>query len=473
MNFARLPAAWRNRRASTFVIVLWIAVGLVSLTLYFGYAMSLELKASDYRTSATAADQAIEGAARYVTYILGSQLTNGLVPDPQYYLSDAVAVGDSHFWLIGRDTNDSSLGEVFFSLVDESSKVNINTASSNTLIYLPNISVDLACAILDWRDTNGGAGTYETYYGLHSPSYEQKFGPFETIDELRLLYDGEMDILLGEDLNRNGVLDPNENDLNRNGVADPGVLEYVTAYTREPNTYSNGTPRMNITNLVSGNVEFQALLQGALGNSRADIVMANLGLSTGGSGGGGGRPGGGQAGGQGGAQITGVTFRSPLELFRRSGMTVDEFAGIEEAITVTDGEYIEGRVNVNTASKGVLASLPGLSSNPELAQLLIDYRKNNPGALSSIGWVVEALGSGNDSVLEELQAEDVLTTRSFQFSADIAALGPHGRGYRRVRFVFDTSEGVPKIVYRQDLTHLGWALGKKVRQDWLLAKDLK
>jgi type II secretory pathway component PulK len=226
---------------------------------------------------------------------------------------------------------------------------------------------------------------------------------------------------------------------------------------------------MNVSNLVSGNVEFQALLQQSLGTARADIVMANLGLMTGGSGGGGG----GGPGGQGSGQISGTTFRSPLELYRRSGMTVDEFAAIADAITVTEGEYIEGRINVNTASEGVLACLPGLSSNPDVARVLVDYRKANPSQLSSIGWVVEALGSGYDAILEELQAQDILTTRSYQFSADVAALGPHGRGYRRVRFVFDTSEGAPKIVYRQDLTHLGWALGKKVREDWLLAKDLK
>ena len=31
--------------------------------------------------------------------------------------------------------------------------------------------------------------------------------------------------------------------------------------------------------------------------------------------------------------------------------------------------------------------------------------------------------------------------------------------------VFDTSEGTPKILYRQDLTHLGWALGQEVRRE--------
>src|SRR5438045_8320853 len=37
----------------------------------------------------------------------------------------------------------------------------------------------------------------------------------------------------------------------------------------------------------------------------------------------------------------------------------------------------------------------------------------------------------------------------------------YGRGYSRVKMIFDTSEGTPKIRYRQDLTKLGWALGTR------------
>jgi hypothetical protein len=72
---------------------------------------------------------------------------------------------------------------------------------------------------------------------------------------------------------------------------------------------------------------------------------------------------------------------------------------------------------------------------------------------------------GNNSpVIAALQRGDYVTTRSFQFTADIAAVGPFGRGYRRVKFIFDTSEGTPIILYRQDLSRLGWALGDKARQ---------
>ena len=66
-----------------------------------------------------------------------------------------------------------------------------------------------------------------------------------------------------------------------------------------------------------------------------------------------------------------------------------------------------------------------------------------------------------------MQAGPFLTGQSYQFSADMAALGPFGRGYRRTRFVFDLSEGAPKIIYRQNLSHLGWALGRETRQTWL------
>jgi hypothetical protein len=70
-------------------------------------------------------------------------------------------------------------------------------------------------------------------------------------------------------------------------------------------------------------------------------------------------------------------------------------------------------------------------------------------------------------VVTALAQRDRITTRSFQYSADIAAVGPEGRGYRRVRFVFDLSDGTPKIIHRQDLSRLGWALGDTVREKLL------
>src|ERR1019366_5449125 len=111
----------------------------------------------------------------------------------------------------------------------------------NTLQYLPNMTVDFADAILDWRGTNG-----VTSLDYMSTGYAAKNSPFETVDELRLVYGATPALLLGEDLNRNGVLDANEKDLNSNGQLDPGLLEYTTVYTREPNFHSDGTSLTNV-----------------------------------------------------------------------------------------------------------------------------------------------------------------------------------------------------------------------------------
>src|SRR5271155_1994289 len=100
----------RRQNASVLIIVLWIAIGMVSIALYFANSMTYELRASDNRVSGLAADQAIEGAARYVSYVLQNFATNGAVPASTQFSCEAVPVGGAKFWLIGRDTTGQSTG---------------------------------------------------------------------------------------------------------------------------------------------------------------------------------------------------------------------------------------------------------------------------------------------------------------------------------------------------------------------------
>ena len=481
------------RRGSVLVIVLWIAFGLVSLALYFANSMNFELRAADNRVCAMAADQAIEGAVRYLNYLLVQQIangSNGVFLNLDGSLCQNVPVGEAHYWLIGRDTNNPvGPGRLCFGLVDEASKLNLNMAAinpnplvvSNQLIWLPRMTVDLTQAILDWVNTNGNGPT-ATYYTMQQPSYQCKGEPFETVDELRLVYGADIDTLVGEDANRNGILDPSETDDNQNGMLDPGVLEYVTVYSREPSTNL-----VNVSTVTSSSTQLISLLSTNFDSARANEILRNLGImSTGASQGGGGsgtgsRTGGGASTGGGAGATTGgsggpapspggttVTFKSPLEFYVKSGMTAAEFAQVGTNLTTTSGSYVQGRVNINTASAAVLTCLVG--GDTGVAQQLVNYRQSNPNNLPSIAWIIDALGQNYPDALTALEGGDYLTTQSYQFTADIAALGPHGRGYRRVKFVFDTSDGTPKIVYRQDLTHLGWALGKEVRQNLLSAK---
>lgn len=427
------------RSGSILIIVLWVALGLVTITLYFANSMRSELRASDNRVSMLASDQAIEGAARYVTSVLLEQATNGVVPYIDDYLRAAVLVGDSHFWLIGRNNDEIAPQEPSFGLVDEASKLNLNTATLEMLEALPlPMTAELAAAIVDWRDDNSdvtSGGAEEEIYARLNPPYHCKNAPFDSVDELRLVYfngtaDDFMKVLRGGDWNRNGIIDRGHEDTL--GFTGPGIMEYLTAYSREPNTRSDGTPRININ---ASRTPLGTFLQEKFGTTRANQVLVRMGAPT-------------------------RQFASILEFYAVAGVTVSEAEQIETDITTTGGGVIEGRVNVNTASAVVLGCIPGIGEDH--AQDLISYRMANPDNLFTVAWVKDILGTQNAT-----EAGPYITAQTYVFSADVAALGPFGRGYRRTHFVYDLTEGSPKIIYRQNLSHLGWALGTVVRDVWL------
>jgi DNA uptake protein ComE-like DNA-binding protein len=481
-----------RRNASVLVIVLWIAFGLVSIALYFGQSMLFNLHAADNYEASMEADQAIEGAARYISFTLTnlqqqvqSGATNmpgililpgniqayspqtGQTPYTQTYQGEEVPVGNARFWLIGKDTGGTSnitSGLPTFGLVDEASKLNINTATLDMLEALPFMTADVAASILNWRNSaaNVTAGGAELEYGMLNPPYTCKNAPFETVDELKLVIGVTTDILYGADLNLNGILDPNENNQNvfqtsgnLDGGLYAGILEYVTVYSREPNTQPDGSARINVNSTGQsgggGQSGLQTLLQNAFGTQRANQILQQAGV--------GGGPGGGRGGG-----AAPVTFGSVLEFYTRSGMTATEFAQVADALTTTNASYIVGLVNVNTASATVLACLPGIGVDN--AQALVTYRQTHPDQLATVAWVAQALGT-----TAAIQAGPYITAKSYQFTADVAAVGHYGRGYRRTVFVFDTSGGVPQIIYRRDMTQRSWALGN-ARQKWQLTRNM-
>jgi type II secretory pathway component PulK len=439
--------ASKRRSASVLIIVLWVTFGLVSIALYFAHSMVLELRATDNRVADAEADQAIEGAARYITYVLSNLEEPGFMPELQTYEREAVPVGDATFWLIGRADQDTVQDQPFFCLIDEASKLNLNVATN--FEYLPRMTPEFTAAIIDWRDadeTVSPSGAEADVYSRLRPPYKCKNAPFETIDELRLVYGGHLDILYGEDSNLNGVLDLNENDGNvslpednRDGRLDPGLLDYVTVYSRELNVDALGNRRINVA--APDDTALRELLTKEFATRGGQMLSSP------------GRP------------------NSLLDFFIRARdsqgkMTVEEFGEIADQLCASDARTTNGLVNVNTASAEVLSCIPGIGNDH--AQELVSYRRSNPDKLKNIAWVADIL----TDLASARAAGPWLTVHSYQFTADIAAVGHHGRGYRRVRFVFDTSSGTPRIVFRQDLSHMGWALGRQTRERILLAKNL-
>jgi type II secretory pathway component PulK len=273
-------------------------------------------------------------------------------------------------------------------------------------------------------------------YQRLSPPRACKNAPFESVDELRLVYGATIEMLYGEDINRNGILDPNENDGdislpldNSDGRLNKGIAAYVTVYTRQLNTLPDGSPRVNLGN-ANARAALRQLLEDRLDSARSGEIMAAIGNTQ---------------------------FQSVLQFYAASGMTADEFGLIEGEIG-TSTQPVAGLVNVNTASETVLASIPGIGEVN--AASLVAARASKPSGLSSVAWVKDVLETQSIQ-----QAGRYLTGRTYQFTADVVALGRFHRGFRRTRFVIDTTQSAPRIIYRQDLSHLGWALGQQVRNN--------
>ncbi len=447
-------------RGSVLIIVLWVAFGLVSLAIYFANSSSLELRAADNRVAALEAEQAIAGAARYISNALANVTEPGVPPDSVTLKVEAIQIGTARFWLIGQPLDEEDDLEVTFGLVDEGAKLNLNTATAAMLAKLPRMSAELAAAVVDWRDEDSNPsenGAEDELYARLNPPYRCKNAPFESIEELRLVYGFTQDILYDEDANMNAVLDRNEDDENatapndnHDGKLDRGVLAYVTVHSKQPNTRTNGDAKINIAT-----VDAQGLtrLMTELGISAERVPQVLQRFSTSAPPGGTNQP----------PPFGNNTNGSVLQFYVRSGLTAEEFHLIENDVTTSTNALLEGLVNVNTATATVLACLPGLDA--EKADALIATRSGTD-TQHSIAWLKDALEA---QVAE--QVGPFITGRSYVHTADIAALGHHGRGYSRVKFIFDTTEGGAKIRQRLDLTHLGWALGLEVRRQIAEAQD--
>jgi type II secretory pathway component PulK len=302
---------------------------------------------------------------------------------------------------------------------------------------LPGMTAELAASIIDWRDEDSEVstgGAESEYYLLQSEPYNCKNAPLQTVEEILLIKDASAELLFGEDTNLNGILDDHENDGglsepvdNRDGRLDTGFYDYVTVYSVEANTDSEGNPRINLNDSGS-RADLQTALQELFKEERALEIMALM--------------------------PTNPSYDSILEFYFQTGMTSDEFAQLADKLTTSDDETFPGLVNINTAPKEVLMCLPGLEESD--ADALLSYRESK-SELPSIAWIVEVLDQN-----KAVAIGSYITVRSQQYSADIVCLSGNGRAYQRYKAVLDMQSGTPKVVYWKSLTSFGWPLNRDI-----------
>jgi DNA uptake protein ComE-like DNA-binding protein len=413
---------------------MWVLIALVGLVLVMSRWARVEALASGNRLAEAEAAAAARAGEQYVLAQVEAYGTDATFASAGP--ADAVQVGTGYFWIIRPDRGNDRTQD--FGVDDEGSKVNINTAPASVLLMLPGMTPDIADAIVDWRDDNDTPSPYgaesEYYQAL---GYRAKNGPFETVEELLLVKGMTPQILYGMDANRNGLLDEEEasaggavsvSSLTAGADTSRGLLPFVSV--TGPGNAPGGQGQTQLVNVNGNNNQaVQDVLRGALDKDRFSTVgqlAAN------------GRP-----------------FRNMIDFYVKTKMKPAEFALVASRLTA-GGPANGARVNVNTASREVLRSLPQMEDSDATA--LVAARDGGADT-TNIAWVAEALTDKTKAVA----IGDSITGRSYRFSADVVGVSGDGKAYHRVRIMVNGTTTPAAITYRRDLTASGWPMGQNER----------
>ena len=524
-----------RQRPGYVLFAVLIVVVVLSLAAYrYAESMSTELQVA-VRTSETGESKA--NAASGVHYAIGmlsdpTTLRNTLGGNP-YDNKDhfsGIAIGDAtgkrgggRFALI--NVSDAGVGSgnerypLRYGVMDECAKLNINSLilqdSSGEMLYaalllLPNMTEEIADAIVDWVDAdetqrpNGAeAGVYQ---GLNPP-YACKNGPISTLEELLLVRGVTPQLLFGNDRNRNGVLDAGEDD---GSELSRGWCEYLTCYGREVNIDSEGLTRIDLntpdlatlseqltpilgqdlsdyivytrsTNkavaaaplqapstttmrvVINGRAttttQVQAGQVAAPASQLRDLVQKIV-----------------DAKGQGVRKLssTMTLFNTQIPLTAppsAPGMPpqpvpivacpLNDLDQLKQILPVlldktsaSTGYELSPRINVNSAPREVLMTLPGLVDTE--VDTLISTRSTltptDPTTLSG-AWIVTRANLSADKFKN---IEKYISGRTFTYRIhSVGYFGKSGGPVSRVEAVVDVALGTPRILYYRDLTDLG------------------
>jgi len=464
-------------RGSAFVATIWIIAAITGLTLVLAHTVRVEALASVNRLAQAQADAAARGAEQFVLAAVDAEIEEpGSVTSLISGINmEALTIGDAYVWIIRPDTDDET--EIAFGLTDEAAKLDINNATSNQLQMLPNMTTQNVDCIVDWR-TPGSAQSAEgakdpIYLSGEDgrPPYRCKNAPFETVEELLLVYSVTPELLWGEDFTRSGHVDQADTSILAltpgSTTSNRGIFPFITVYGTKASTApqsnteegSNSGGSGNNSNVVNVNdtntTNLETLLNEQLGTRAPEILRLTQERIRG---------------------NTAIPFGNIWEWAVTVNITAADFSlifsrvtavtpqGLAFSMNVPQGNFSSDspspKINVNSASQTVLMTIPSFEQTD--ADAIISYRQNNPDPddPSDISWLLDVIPKPKLEV-----AGYFITGISYCYSADILTCSRDGRAFNRTRIVVDASSGTARIIYRRDMTAFGWPLDLQVRED--------
>lgn len=343
-------------------------------------------------------------------------------------------------------------------VVDVASKLNVNTATREQLLALPDMTEDIADSILDWVDSDEDirpGGAESGYYLNLDIGYWARNGAIRTDRELLRIKGITEGLFYGE------------RELELLSADNEGWMHYLTCYSRELNQDSDGNRKINInradretliTDLGLSEGQAQWVLDNRPFRQFADMIgQTSTTTATASSAGS-------SAFGQSGAtgstarsaasQTTGAASRQTQTSSRQAtGQQQQEQPAAEpldmatvlelaDKATLTNRRTLPGKVNLNTAGETVLTAL--FEDNRELAQNVIAAREGLGGVFLSLADLQQVEGMSREVLQQYL---DQMTLRSSIYEIHVTAVSQATGLTWQVQAIVDREAAQGQIIY--------------------------
>ncbi len=498
----------RSRRQGAILIIVLVTIVILALSAYtFTALMQTEEQAARVMTRRIQSKYLVDSGVDYARLFLSEpneviREKGGLWDNYSRFQAIPVAVESAnpnmvgYFSIITSNLDEEGNPEGYrFGLMDESSKINLNVlpftdnwipnSARQLLMALPEMTEEIADAILDFIDSDDEArdfGTESSYYSTLVPPYFAKNGPLDSLDELLLVRGVTAQLMFGLDTNRNGILDPDEaaGDDVSSVEADMqlGWANYMTLYSNESNLNSESLPRVNINGddleqvyddlksayndewanyviyyrtadeqpTTTPPSETTAVIQSAAlfpidfdtieskrkFNNILDLVASFVKVDD--------------------PNNLISYIESPIQLLNL-GFTLPTAM---QNLTTFEGATIPGRINIMQAPRRVLEGVPGFT--PEVIDRIIQVREfelDDPEGIDQNRkyetlLLVEGIVDLNTMKL----LMPFICTGGDVYRAEIVGYFGDGSGTSRAEVVLDTTVPVPRILFWRDKSHL-------------------
>lgn len=530
----------RPPRGGFFLVIVLIVVAVATMAVYSFTELMLAYDDSAYLAGdLVQARVNIESGSEEVRLILSNPPDSridfgGVYNNSQLFQAITITGGvdgspASNFSIIAPDlTETGTLGGIRFGLQNESARLNVNAlvvleengaglmpvlaaagdeASDMTadniavslLMALPGMTEDVADAILDWIDEDDEArefGAESDYYTTLPTAYAAANSPLHSVEELLLVRGVTPTLLFGADVNRNGVIDPDEQQRFGVSIDTPGALgwaAYMTVHGAEGSKRRDGTPRIDV-NQDDLEVLYDELSEALGDETYASFIVAyriagqstSL-VSAAASAGGGNvanqetedaQPGGAWSAdlleqmdltGGGGTSLNQIldlvdatvtvgngdrarSYTSPFTSDLAAASLIVAMPLLMDALTTQNVDVLPGRINLNECPVELLYGIPLLSE--ETIEAILETRtpeSDDPNRNYETWLLTEGL-----LTLDEMrQLTPLLTCGGDVYRAQIIGYFESSGASARVEAIIDATTVNPKVVSWRDLSHLG------------------